>query len=202
MRRIIQGERSMVKKLKAMSEKQSDNQLASAVKDSAQQIWLAGLGAFAKAQEEGTRVFEALVQEGRGLQRRTRAITEDRIGGVTDTVSRVAGGLSKQATDSWDKLEQVFEDRVARALNRLGVPTNTDVQALIERVDALNASVQALGGKPASATRAAGPRGARKASAKAAGATAAGSRKAPARSGAKRTPGASAAGKSGAASRR
>jgi poly(hydroxyalkanoate) granule-associated protein len=155
----------MVKKLKAMSEKKSDNQLASAVKDSAQQIWLAGLGAFAKAQEEGTKVFEALVKEGRGIQRRTRAMTEDRIGGVTDTVSRVAGGLSRQATDSWDKLEQVFEDRVARALNRLGVPTNTHVQELIARVDALNASVQSLGGKPTSATRGAAAR-ARKAPAK------------------------------------
>jgi poly(hydroxyalkanoate) granule-associated protein len=143
----------MVRKLKAMTEKKEDNQLASAIKDSAQQIWLAGLGAFAKAQEEGTKVFEALVQEGRGIQRRTRAMTEERIGGVSDTVTRVAGGLTKQATDSWDKLEQVFEDRVARALTRLGVPTNQDVQALIARVETLNASVQSLGGKPASAAR-------------------------------------------------
>jgi hypothetical protein len=69
-------------------------------------------------------------------------------------VNQVAGGLSKQATESWDRLEQVFEERVARALNRLGVPTHTDIQALIARVDALNASVQALGGKPSRAPRA------------------------------------------------
>jgi poly(hydroxyalkanoate) granule-associated protein len=144
----------MVKKIKAVAAESSDTQLSSAVKDSAQQIWLAGLGAFAKAQEEGTKVFEALVKEGKTLQKRTRAITEEKLGEMTGRVGKVAGGLGKQATDSWDRLEQVFEDRVARALNRLGVPTNSDVQALTARVDALNASVQALGGKPASKPRA------------------------------------------------
>lgn len=143
----------MVKKLKQAIEAKADNQLAAAVKDSAQQIWLAGLGAFAKAQEEGMKVFDALVREGRGIQKRTRTVTEDRITEVTGKVGKVAGGLSKQATDSWDRLESVFEQRVARALNRLGVPTNTDIRTLIARVDALNASVQALGGKPARAAR-------------------------------------------------
>jgi poly(hydroxyalkanoate) granule-associated protein len=139
----------MVKKLKAGSTSKADNQLAAAVRASAQQIWLAGLGAFAKAQEEGTKVFEVLVKEGRDIQKRTRAMTEEKLGEVTGRVSKVAGDLSKQATDSWDRLEQVFEERVARALNRLGVPTNADIQELIAQVEALNASVQALGGKPA-----------------------------------------------------
>ena len=139
----------MVKKLKAGSTSKADNQLAAAVRASAQQIWLAGLGAFAKAQEEGTKVFEVLVKEGRNIQKRTRAMTEEKLGEVTGKVSKVAGDLSKQATDSWDRLEQVFEERVARALNRLGVPTNADIQELIAQVEALNASVQALGGKPA-----------------------------------------------------
>ncbi len=165
----------MVKKTKpAADTSKADNQLAAAVKDSAQQIWLAGLGAFAKAQEEGNKVFEALVKEGKDIQKRTRASAEEKLGAVTGRVGNVAGNLgtvagslSKQATDSWDRLETVFEERVARALNRLGVPTNSDVQALIARVDALNASVQSLGGKPARAPRAAAA-AARKAPAKAA----------------------------------
>ncbi|HYF58923.1 MAG TPA: phasin family protein [Burkholderiaceae bacterium] len=149
----------MVRKIKpAADEGRTDNQLAAAVKESAQQIWLAGLGAFAKAQEEGNKVFEALVREGKGIQLRTRAMTEEKLGDVSGRVGKVAGGLSKQATESWDRLEQVFEDRVARALGRLGVPTHTDIRALIERVDALNASVQSLGGKPARAPRAAAAR--------------------------------------------
>jgi poly(hydroxyalkanoate) granule-associated protein len=149
----------MVKKMKPAAQDTSDNgQLAAAVKDSAQQIWLAGLGAFAKAQEEGGKVFEALVKEGKGIQKRTRAMAEEKLGEVTGRFGRVAGGVSKQATHSWDRLEQVFEERVARALNRLGVPTNADVQELIGRVETLTASVQALGGKPARAPRAAAAR--------------------------------------------
>ena len=140
----------MVKKLKAAATTSSaDSQLASAVRDSAQQIWLAGLGAFGKAQDEGAKVFEALVKEGSTLQRRTKKLTEGKIGDVTGKVSKVAGEISKQATEGWDKLEQVFEDRVARALNRLGVPTNKEIKALTVRVEELNTSVAAMSGKPA-----------------------------------------------------
>jgi poly(hydroxyalkanoate) granule-associated protein len=149
----------MVRKMKPAGQEATDNgQLAAAVKESASQIWLAGLGAFAKAQEEGGKVFEALVKEGKGIQKRTREMAEERLGEVAGRFGKVAGGVSKQATHSWDRLEQVFEDRVARALNRLGVPTNADVQELIARVETLTASVQALGGKPARAPRAAAAR--------------------------------------------
>lgn len=147
----------MVKKLRKMAaDKPDGTQLAAAVRESAQQIWLAGLGAFSKAQAEGGKVFDALVREGRGIQRRTRAMTEERIGDVTGKVSKAAGEITKQATQSWDKLEQVFEDRVSRALTRLGVPTSKDIQSLMKRVESLNASVQALsGGAPARARKAA-----------------------------------------------
>jgi poly(hydroxyalkanoate) granule-associated protein len=107
----------MVKRLKAMAAKANggDNQLAAAVRDSAQQIWLAGLGAFAKAQEEGQKVFEALVKEGTTLQKRTVRMTEDTVNEVTGKVGKVTGELSRQANGTWDKLEGVFEERVARA---------------------------------------------------------------------------------------
>jgi poly(hydroxyalkanoate) granule-associated protein len=147
----------MVKKLKALAEGKSEqNQLASAIKESAQQIWLAGLGAFAKAQEEGNKVFEALAREGAAIQSRSRAFTGDRLGEVGEKMTRAAGDVARQATTGWDKLEQVFEERVGRALKRLGVPTNQDVRSLIARVEQLNDAVQALGGKPARA-RAAAP---------------------------------------------
>lgn len=150
----------MVKKLQKMAaDKPDGKQLAAAIRESAQQIWLAGLGAFSKAQAEGGKVFDALVREGMGIQRRTRAMTEEKIGEVTGKVSKAAGDITKQATQSWDKLEQVFEDRVSRALTRLGVPTSKDVQSLMERVDSLNASVQALSGTaPVRARKAAAPR--------------------------------------------
>jgi len=138
----------MVKKLKQMAEKQAtspkgllDSALAGTVKDSAQQIWLAGLGAFSKAQEEGSKVFDALVKEGVSLQRKTQAVAEERIGGVTAKMSNMAGDVTAKAGQHWDKLETIFEERVAKALNRLGVPSSKDVDALVKRIDTLSAQV-------------------------------------------------------------
>ena len=151
----------MASKLKNLKSKAEGN-LKQTVRDSAQEIWLAGLGAFSKAQAEGTKVFEALVKEGVGLQQKTKALAEDKLAGMTGNVAKAAsqwsraandisGKAQSTATETWDKLEQVFEDRVARALNRLGVPTQRDVQALAKRVEALTASVNGLAGKPARA---------------------------------------------------
>jgi poly(hydroxyalkanoate) granule-associated protein len=154
----------------------SGSPLSGAIKDSAQQIWLAGLGAFSKAQEEGGKAFESLVKEGMTIQRKTQAVAEERISEATSRVSSMATDISSKAAGQWDKLENIFEERVAKALNKLGVPSARDVEALIERIDALNAQVQRLGTKgttratakaPASkTTRKAAP--ARKAPAKAA----------------------------------
>jgi poly(hydroxyalkanoate) granule-associated protein len=153
----------MVKKLKALA-KSDDKQLAEAVRTSAQQIWQAGLGAFAKAQEEGGKVFAKLVKEGTDLQKRTQQLAEGKVSGVTDTVTKMADNVSKQASGSWDKLEQVFEDRVSRSLKSLGVPTQKDIQALTKRVEELNKAVASLSGKKTAAVKAP----ARKASVKAA----------------------------------
>lgn len=109
--------------------------------DVARQIWLAGLGAFAKAEEEGSRLFESLVKEGEKVESRTRKVAEETMEGMKDKVEKVRG----KATDTWDGIEQVFEDRVARVLNRLGVPTNDDVQELTKRVEELNQTVKGLG---------------------------------------------------------
>ncbi len=148
----------MVKKLKALAEGNGkDNQLAAAVKESAQQIWLAGLGAFAKTQEEGQKVFQALVKEGTSIQKRTVKLTEDRIGDLGGRFAKVAGQFSKQANGTWDKLEGVFEERVERALHRLGVPNRKDVAALTKQVEALQAEIARLGGKSAKPARKARP---------------------------------------------
>jgi len=149
----------MVKKLKAIAASAGDNQLAATVRESAQQIWLAGLGAFGKTQEEGAKVFDALVKEGRNLESRTRKFAQTRMGSVTGQVGKAANKASARATATWDKLEQVFEDRVSRSLNRLGVLTSKDVDELARQVSDLNESVRALMGGAA-------PKRARKAPAK------------------------------------
>jgi len=156
----------MVKKLKALAEGATENELAHAVRESAHQIWLAGLGAFAKTQEEGVRVFEGLVKEGRTVEARTRKLAATKMTEMSASVGKATHKATQQATATWDKLEQVFEDRVARALHRLGVPTNKDVQSLAKRVEELTGSVQKLTGgaaKPRRATPRAAVNGTRKA---------------------------------------
>lgn len=150
----------MVKKLQKMAEKKAaspagllDSQLAQTVKDSAQQIWLAGLGAFAKAQGEGGKVFETLIKEGVSLQRKTQAAAEEKLGGVAGKMTAMAGEVGHKANAQWDKLETIFEERTARALGRLGVPTAKELAALAERVDALAAELAALKGEAAPAAR-------------------------------------------------
>jgi len=139
----------MVKKLKSLA-KSDDKQMADAVRSSAHQIWQAGLGAFAKAQEEGGKVFSKLVKEGTDLQKRTQKLTGSK---VTDTVGKVAENVGKQASGSWDKLEQVFEDRVSRALASLGVPSKKDIQALTKRVEELSKAVTELSSKKPTAAK-------------------------------------------------
>ena len=144
--------------------------LTGSVKDSAQQIWQAGLGAFAKAQAEGTRAFEALVKEGTSLQRKTQAAAEEKISEATSKMTNMATDISSKASGHWDKLENIFEERVAKALNKLGVPSAKDVSALIARIDELNMSVQKLTPAPGAAAKTpaakAGARGAGKTAAK------------------------------------
>ena len=133
----------MVKKLQKKSAPASAD-MPSSVKDSAQQIWQAGLAAFARAQAEGNKAFESLVSEGIGIQRKTQSAAEEKIAQATQKVSSMATDISSKASGQWDKLETIFEERVAKALNKLGVPSAKDVQVLIAQIDALNQAVQKL----------------------------------------------------------
>ena len=141
----------MVKKLKQMADKQTashgrlfDSALAGQVKASAQQIWLAGMGAFSRAQAEGTKVFETLVKEGSSLQKKTQSAAEDKISEVGSKMSSMAGDVQARAGQHWDKLEGIFEERTAKALGKLGVPSAKDVDALMARIDELSAKVSKL----------------------------------------------------------
>jgi poly(hydroxyalkanoate) granule-associated protein len=111
------------------------------IKDSAQQIWLAGLGAFAKMQQEGSKAFESLVKDGLGVQKKTQRAAEETLAQAQARMATFANEFSQRATGGWGKLENIFEDRVARALEKLGMPSAQEVAALKARVDALEAQL-------------------------------------------------------------
>lgn len=132
----------------AKSVKGTDGPIPTVIKESAQQIWSKSVDAINRAQQGGNRVFETLVREGEALRenlhQKTRKATS-----VTEVTAR--------ATDTWDKLEQVFESRVARALARLGVPTRTDISELNKRIDDLTRLVRQSSGA-ANPAKSAAPR--------------------------------------------
>jgi len=127
--------------LQAQAERLSKN-----LGESAQQVWLAGVGAFGRAQAEGTKLFETLVKEGLSLEQITRKVAGGKVEAVRDAVESTVGQARERASDTWDRLEKVFEERVQRALRRLEVPSREDLSALIDRVDSLNGELRKLGG--------------------------------------------------------
>jgi poly(hydroxyalkanoate) granule-associated protein len=148
----------MVKKIqKSKASSSTGTPLGASVKDSAQQIWQAGLGAFTRAQAEGSKAFESLVKEGVSMQRKTQAAAEGKINEATAKMSTMANDITSKASGQWDKLVNIFEERVAKALNKLGVPSAKDMSALVERIEELNKTVQKLSAKaprPATSTKA------------------------------------------------
>ena len=137
----------------------TDNALGQSVIDSAQKIWLAGLGAFARARAEGPKMFEILVEQGKGLADRARDAADQALQSARDG----AGG----AGGRFGKLEKALEDRLSKSLGRLGVMTRGEVAELSRQVADLTEEVRSLvrarAGIEAKRGASAKPRGAKRA---------------------------------------
>lgn len=151
------AKKTLKKKVQA---KPAASKLSDSVMDSARDIWLAGLGAFAVAQQEGTKLveegnklFDKLVEEGSKLEKTTRSTAGNKVVDIRGDVENRVENVRQQASDNWDKLEKIFEDRVARVLGRMGVPTADDVNKLSARVQKLSKQVTELSAKPAPAKK-------------------------------------------------
>src|SRR3546814_573433 len=131
------GSRASADDVQAQAEK-----LSKTLSESAQQIWLAGVGAFGRAQAEGTKLFEGLVKEGLNLEQTARRFADNRGNVVRDVVENRVDQARERATDTWDRLEKVFEDRVQRALTKLGVPGRDDLSDLSDRVEELTTELR------------------------------------------------------------
>ena len=108
---------------------------------SSHQIWLAGLGAMAQAQAQGSKAIETLVSDGLAFQRKSQEEARQRFEEATERLTSMAQGLGQHTAGRFDKLEHVFEERVARALHRLGMPTLQDIADLQTRVADLEAQL-------------------------------------------------------------
>ncbi|MCC1497161.1 phasin family protein [Alcanivorax sp. 1008] len=98
------------------------------------QIWLAGLGAFARAEEEGSKLFDTLVDVGKDLESKTRDISETRVEEIKERVRSRTG-------ETMGKMEKAFDERLNKALSKLGIPNKREVEALQKRVQELTAAL-------------------------------------------------------------
>ena len=99
------------------------------LKDSAYNVWLAGLGAYTLAGEEGTRLSKELVEKGAKLDEANK----ERLGQLADR----AQGLKGEAKDALAKITTPIENGLATAMSRLGVPTREEIVNLTHRVEEL-----------------------------------------------------------------
>ena len=142
----------MPKRLKELADEATENenqltQLGVKIRESANQIWLAGLGAFSKAQQEGVKMFEALVEEGEKVQERTKEAADERLADMREKATGAWNKVEKVFEDpagAYNKLEKVFEDRVGRALHALNVPTRKDIDHLSRQVHDLTTMTKKL----------------------------------------------------------
>jgi len=117
------------------------------LKESAHEIWLAGLGAFALAGEEGGRLFRSLVKKGEGLEKSNKA----RI----NKLAARAGDLRGDARAAVAKVATPIEAGMTNAMHRLGVPTRKEIATLTRRVEELTKVVAKSKGRTARPRRAA-----------------------------------------------
>ena len=112
------------------------------IMESAQNIWLAGLGAFGKAQVEGGKLFQGLVKEGSALEQKTRKIAGSAANDVRGAVANSVTQVREKTQDTWQRLEQMFDARLTAALSKLGVPSRKDIEELTKRLDDISKDVR------------------------------------------------------------
>jgi poly(hydroxyalkanoate) granule-associated protein len=119
-----------------MTAKKKTKQVQTEIAENAHQIWLAGLGAVATAQEEGGKLFKNLVEKGEGMEKAGKTKVDQAKGAVT--------GVKVVAESYWETFERTLDDKVTAVIHRIGVPTKDEIDTLTERVEALTAAIDGL----------------------------------------------------------
>ncbi|WP_426150473.1 phasin family protein [Pseudomonas sp. DC3000-4b1] len=146
------------------SKKKVDKETASwmgGIEKYSRQIWLAGLGAYARGAADGHKQFEALVKEGEKAEKLARGEIDKQIGQQVETAKAVAGtkasSLKEKSLGKWGELEDAFDTRLDSAVSRLGLPTREEIAALQQKVDLVMSQLQRLTGVSAAQPEAAIP---------------------------------------------
>jgi len=112
------------------------------VKTYARKIWLAGLGAYAKAGQEGAEYFKELVKTGEGVEEQGKKLVSEQVEAANSQIDSVKNNVKGKVETQLDKVEKAFDTRVASALNRIGIPSKHDVEELSAKLDRVNALLE------------------------------------------------------------
>ncbi len=134
-------------KVNVVKAEESALSFASEVGKYAHQIWLAGLGAYAKAGKEGVEYFKTLVSEGEELEQQGKELVSERMEAVSSRVESFKERIQSRAGGRFNKVEEVFDERVASTLERMGIPTKKDIDQLSAKLDLLSASLKSMQNK-------------------------------------------------------
>ncbi|RPU06305.1 phasin family protein [Pseudomonas aeruginosa] len=126
-------------KKKTVSESTS---LVSEIRHYARQIWLAGLGAYSRLGTEGSYYFKELVKAGEALEKKGKSLVTSQVDSANDSVKTGLSSVKGKVEDQLDRIEQAFDSRVASTLNRIGIPSRNDVEALSAKLDELSAVLE------------------------------------------------------------
>ncbi|MCQ3000648.1 phasin family protein [Pseudomonas syringae] len=130
--------------------KDEENSSISDVRLYARKVWLAGLGAYSWAGQEGAEYFKELVKAGEQTEKNAKKVIDEKVDAANseidsakDELTSVKGRVEVQL----DKIESAFDRRVASALNRIGIPSKHDVETLSAKLDELTALLERVARK-------------------------------------------------------
>ncbi|MED7665856.1 phasin family protein [Pseudomonas moraviensis subsp. stanleyae] len=120
------------------------------VKSYARKIWLAGLGAYTKVGQEGSEYFQELIAAGQTVEKKGKKAVSEKLLAANAEIDDAATQVSSfkgRVEVQLDKVEKAFDNRVASALNRIGIPSKHDVEALSAKLDELTALLERVARK-------------------------------------------------------
>jgi poly(hydroxyalkanoate) granule-associated protein len=120
------------------------------VKSYARKIWLAGLGAYTKVGQEGSEYFQELIKAGQTVEKKGKKVVTEKLEAANAEIDEAKGEVSSfkgRVEVQLDKVEKAFDTRVASALNRIGIPSKHDVEALSAKLDELTALLERVARK-------------------------------------------------------
>jgi len=120
------------------------------VKSYARKIWLAGLGAYAKVGQEGSEYFQELIKAGQVVEKKGKKVVAEKLEAANAEIVEVKSEVSTfkgKVEVQLEKVEKAFDSRVASTLNRIGIPSKHDVEALSAKLDELTALLERVARK-------------------------------------------------------